>query len=284
MVKSSTGLNLTQLITGSEGVLGVITKVVYRLIPKPAHEMVLSAGFHTLADACKTVIALKQSVVSPASVELICKSAIQLTTAYASASLPSINENIQAQLLVELHEDSEVKMEDSLQQMVALLQQLTPEDILVAQTFHEREHAWKRRKLIGDALIADNDIFYRDIDMSVPVAALFDFITAAERICEQACVKMICFGHALDGNVHMMLLNEKEADAEKKERFENAVSAIYQHGIALGGVISGEHGIGLLQHKFIPLQFSDAHIALMRGIKKLFDPNNILNPGKIFNE
>lgn len=280
VLKNSTGLNLTQLITGSEGVLGVITKVVYRLLPRPAHTITLSAAFHSLAQACNTVVAIRRSGLLPACVELMCRNAVQLATAYATG-LPPANESIEAWLLVELHEDSSLKMEDSLQTMVQLLQQHTQDEVLVAQTHLEREQAWKLRKLVGDALIADTTMFYRDIDMSVPLSALFDFITHAEQACAEAGVRLICFGHAFDGNMHMMLLAEKNANAEKKAAFEKAVCAIYHYGVAVGGAISGEHGIGLLQQQFIPLQFSAPHLALMRGIKKLFDPNGILNPGKV---
>lgn len=284
VTKNATGLNLTQLITGSEGLLGVITKVVYRLLSRPNHQVVLSTSFHTLADACHSILAIKRSGLQPAAVELVCNNALQLTAERLPGERLVVRENIAALLLVELHEHHQQQMDDALQQVVALIQQHTNEEILVAQTAQERAQLFRPRHLIGQALTADPRYYYRDIDMAVPVSSLFEFISRAGEICTEASISHACFGHAADGNVHFMLIHPKEASAAAQQNFEQAVNAIYQYGISLGGSISGEHGIGLLQQSFMPLQFSAPHLALMKGIKALFDPNGILNPGKVFQE
>ena len=276
--KNSTGLNLTSLFVGSEGILGIITKVVYKLLPKPKHSATLLAAFESLEDACNAVIAIKQSNVLPAAVELVCENALHITANYLQKSFPLLTENIKAHLLVELQDKTESALIHSINAVASILEEHTSEDILTASTSLEKEKLWKLRLNIGEALTHDGKM-YRDIDACVPLSVLYDYIREVELICKQYNVSVACFGHALDGNLHTMLMI---GDATDEKDINNAAYEIYSYAIAKGGVISGEHGIGLLQKEFMPMQFSKAYLQLMQNIKHLFDPNGILNPGKIF--
>jgi glycolate oxidase len=279
--KNSTGLNLTQLFVGSEGVLGIITKVVYRLVQKPLRELVLLTAFSELENACAAVSAIKRSGIQPSAVELICKNAIALTAAAVPEQLPFVEDHIEAQLLIELHETSNGRLNEVLDSLVVLLEAYTGEPVLVGEASSEKERLRKLRYSIGGAMTA-NLRKYRDLDMSIPPSLLYNYICQVERICREHQIQLVCFGHALDGNLHTMLLLPKTVSASDSIQLDKAVEAIYRFGIAHGGVISGEHGIGLLQKEFMKLQFSDTHNTLMKGIKSVFDPNGILNPGKIF--
>ena len=136
------------------------------------------------------------------------------------------------------------------------------------------------RASIGDAL-AGKGAVYRDIDMCVPLVGLYQYIMLVEAICDRYEIKFACFGHALDGNLHVMLFCKQHPEPEEELAYNSAIREIYYGGVRLGGVISGEHGIGFLQKEFLPLQCSEPQLSLMKRIKTAFDPNGILNPGKI---
>lgn len=281
VMKNATGLNLTQLFTGSEGTLGIITKVVYRLLPAPLHETSLLAAFNSTEAACSALAAIKQSVVQPAAAELIGRRALEVTAAFLPGPLPLVNDHVQAHVLLHLQENSEAAMWEAIEKTAAILEPYTTEEILTGSSASERERLWQVRFNIGAALTAGNRR-YRDIDIAVPLSGLYDYIQEVEKICAAHQVPVASFGHALDGNLHTMLQLDAQQNAEEDDRVEQAVQAIYAYAIRNGGVISGEHGIGLIQQPLMNLQFTAPHLALMQGIKQLFDPNGILNPGKIF--
>lgn len=281
VLKNATGINLTQLFVGSEGILGIVTKIVYRLIPAPAKEVVMLAAFTNLDNACQAVVAIRQLGFQPAVTELVTAGTLQLTTDILGNSFPLVNAEVEAQLLIELQEQSIAALDDAMEKLAVLLEKYTAEPVLLAETFQEKESLRRLRFSIGQALTANGKTCYRDVDMAVPLSVLPSFIKKAAAVCEEQSVRMICFGHVLDGNLHTMLLTNQDDDALAMEKLEQTAAAIYGFGISVGGTISGEHGIGLLQRKYMPLQFSQTHLNLMKGIKTLFDPNGILNPGKV---
>jgi glycolate oxidase len=278
--KNATGLQLTQLFVGSEGTLGIITKVVYRLIPKPPAEVLLLAGFRQLEDACNAVAAINASALAPSATELICENAIRLTAAWYKDSLPLVNDNTTAHLLIEFQEANADMIDHCLEAISAILQQHHCNDILVATSAHEKEQLGKLRFSIGEAMTSLGAT-YRDVDACIPLGILYDYIQAAAAICHRHHVPMVCFGHALDGNLHTMLLYNAGAGQVAADALNAAADEIYQYVVAHDGVISGEHGIGWLQKKYIPLQFPPARLLLMNSIKAWLDPGNILNPGKM---
>ncbi|WP_226179783.1 FAD-binding oxidoreductase [Hymenobacter lucidus] len=279
--KNATGLNLTPLFVGSEGVLGIITKVVYRLIRRPEHEVTLLAGFETMEAACNAVLAIKQASISPAAVELIGQEALHLTAAYLNRTLPLVKEGIKAHLLIGLQEVTESALLHAMEKTGSVLEKYTTEPILAGTTALEKEQLWKLRFSIGAALSGKGKT-YRDIDISIPLSLLYQYITKVEEIAASYHLAVACFGHALDGNLHTMIMLEQHMGPQAEAKAAEAVKNIYAYAIANGGVISGEHGIGMLQKEFMEVQFSEDHLALSRSIKRLLDPRDILNPGKIF--
>ena len=280
VAKNATGLDLTHLFVGSEGVLGVITKVVYKLLPLPLRDVTVMAAFDSMENACRAVLELKKMPFLPAAVELICADAINLTASYMKERFPMVEEYIVGHLLVELHGFDDDEIDRSVCRVFEILEQYASENILYAVTAEEKRKIWSLRFNIGNAL-TDNGSFYRDIDISIPVSFLYCYVSFLEELRQKENVSIVCFGHALDGNLHTMLQLDSRmtVSAGKIERLNEA---IYRKVIENGGVISGEHGIGMLQKEFMRLQFSLHHLELFRKIKAQFDPNGIMNPGKMF--
>lgn len=281
VAKNATGLNLTGLFTGSEGILGVITKVVYRLLPCPEREVVLLAAFDQEENACSAVLAIRRSGIIPSAVELIWPNAVAFASAWKGGPLLAGQKNARAYLLVELRDNCPAASEHSLGALTELMERYTANDILVGETTAAKEKLWGVRKTVGDALEAA-PYGYRDLDVALPLSGLYPYLRKVEELCRLSSVRSICFGHALDGNVHTMLLADvPTAQGPGGGDWESVLPAIYGYAISCGGVISGEHGIGWLQKDFMKLQFSEASLDLMRRLKAVFDPNHILNPGKV---
>lgn len=277
--KNVTGLNLTQLFVGSEGTLGVITKVVYRLLRKPGHEVSLLAAFENVENACKAVMAIKGSGLTPSAVELVGCKALQITAAFLAEPLPLVKEGVGAHLLVNLQEDTETDLLAAMEKTASVIEKFSIDELLTASTTSEKEKLWKLRYNIGTALTHEGKS-YRDLDSCVPLSQLYGYVERVEEICKDYQIPVACFGHAWDGNLHTMLMLQ-ELPGET-ERLQQAIKEIYAYAIAHGGVISGEHGIGLIQKEFMGMQFTRPHLALLQSIKQLFDPHGILNPGKIY--
>ncbi|MBN9386357.1 MAG: FAD-binding protein [Chitinophagaceae bacterium] len=280
VAKSSTGLNLTPLFVGSEGILGVITKVVLRLLPQYSQETLLLAAFNDLKSACETVLEIKRSGLSPSAVELIDSDAIRLTAAFLNRPLPLVTAETGAHLLVGLQERDADAMRDTLESAALLLAKFTPRDVLVAQTTEEKNKLKELRFSIGNAMTAGGRL-YRDIDACVPVARLYDYAMTVKTICKEAGLNTACFGHALDGNLHTMIVMSNDEEGIDVVVPDDVLCRIYEFAVSIGGVISGEHGVGLLQKKYIRIQYTDEQLRIMARLKDLFDPNGILNPGKV---
>lgn len=280
VTKNSTGLNLTQLFVGSEGILGIITKVVYRLIAKPKHNAMLLAGFRDLKTACEVIAALKKSIHVPSMVEIVDQRAISLASAYLNEPLPLVEPGIRAHLLIGFEEDLSEALDAAMTAIAAVIEAHHPlGDILVASTAAERSLLCKLRHAIGPAMTIEGRK-YRDIDACVPLSKLYEYVMRVNAIAEGYGISLACFGHAMDGNIHTMLIFDKENQITQ-EAVVQCIEEIYRSAVSLGGVLSGEHGIGWLQKDFLRIQFSDTIISLMKAIKKTFDPNGILNPGKV---
>lgn len=272
--KDVSGLNLTRLFCGSEGILGVITKIVYRILPKPPAERMMLTGFRQLQQAFDAIGDIRVSGLNPSAVELIGPQALQLTAAWLEESLPLLQEGIIAHLLVAFEEEGDLTIEKAAE----LLSRHTAEDILVGSTVLEKEKLMKIRSNIGHAMVA-GDRMYRDIDSTVPLSCLRGHLENAATICRRHDLELIWFGHALDGNLHTMILVDRQLP-DARQRLDDAAREIYACAIAAGGVLSGEHGIGSLQREFMEMQFTAVQLELMRRIKRVFDPAGILNPGK----
>jgi glycolate oxidase len=280
--KNATGLNLTQLFVGSEGILGIITKVVYRLLPKPSCDIVLFASFNTLADACNAVKALKQSNVMPAVAELICDDAMKMSMQYDPACFQAINfrEGQQAWLLLELDGMEPYHLEQEALLLESILQPYVSEPVLLGTSHQEKQKLRSVRYNVG-AVLNNGHNHYRDLDVCLPVSALYDFLVKVKTTADKFGIQVVRFGHALDGNMHTMLLFNNYPENHAASIMQEALTEIYSFAIARKGVISGEHGIGLLQREFVHLQYSSVTLQLLKQLKQLMDPHSILNPGKV---
>jgi glycolate oxidase len=282
--KSSTGFDLTHLFVGSEGLLGIITKVVYKLLPKMVADFnaALLCPFASIETACSFLLDLKQLNLSPAAGELIGRNATELT--YKRLKQPGwvLRSDVEAIVIVQLQDSDFQKVETGLQSLMKLLESASP-DVFVGSDLKDISKIWQLRMGIGEALIA-NGRKYRDVDVCIPLMFLNDFIVTTEEICKFHETDLYYFGHGLDGNLHMMLSIEHEFNFASWERIEKAADQIYSYAISKGGVISGEHGIGFIQKKFMHFQFSNDQLITMKNIKKALDPNLIMNPGKYFQD
>ena len=277
--KNSTGLNITQLFVGSEGILGIITKVVFRLISKPLYEFTLMAEFNSLKNLCDSVASISQSNLSPSAIEIVDEFSGNLTSDFlAGKTLPEETKK-NAVLLVNFDGNIQELLDEQLENCYEIIKDTMSGEVLIAKTQMEKEKLWKIRMNIGGAL-TEGDRVYRDIDLAVPVSRLYEFITGVNTISESFQVKIACFGHAGNGNLHTMVSVDNPSGLQKNNVMQ-AIDLIYQTGIEMGGTISGEHGIGILQKKYMPLQFGPAYLDLTKEIKKAFDPRNLINPGKI---
>lgn len=276
--KNSSGPNLTQLFVGSEGMLGVITKVVYRLVSPPPGEILVLAAFQNPADACQAVMDIKRSGLFPSEVELIGRRALHLTARFLGEPMPMVNDSISAHLLVCL--DKRPGDHSLTDLAFHILEKYAGENIFVGDTQSEKDRLRKIRLNIGAAMTGQNRK-YRDIDVCIPLSCLDRYIRKVEDIGEEQEITIACFGHALDGNLHTMLVVDR-VDENGDGKLDRVARSIYEYAATIGGVISGEHGIGLLQKEYLPLQYSRSQLELMNKIKDLFDPAGILNPGKSF--
>lgn len=276
-VKNVVGYDLTQLLVGSEGTLAIITRIVLRLVPLPPVQSTLRATFRDVRDAVAAVDGLLRARVVPATLELIDRDCLEAVARYLGASLAP--EGTGALLLLEVDGVREAVVEES-RRVEDACRAAGATEILRAVTAGEREALWRVRREMSPALktISPAKINH---DLVVPrgrVPELFDLIDRARR---QFRLRIACFGHAGDGNIHVNIMMDG-ADAGEQARAHEAERMLFEGVVALEGAISGEHGIGLAKAKFLPVGLSPATIALMKRVKQAFDPNGILNPGKIF--
>ena len=280
VLKNSTGYNLTQIIIGSEGTLGIITKIVFRLIPLPTKDITMLVPFNSSEKACEAVSAVFMSGIIPSALEFIERDAIEWTIKYTNISV-SILPETKAHLLIEVDGNNMDTLYSDCEKISNIMYKFDSGDILIADSFSEKENLWKLRRSIGEA-VKSNSI-YKEEDTVVPRAELAKLLNGVKEIGNKYGFKSVCYGHAGDGNLHINIIKGDMKNKKWNNELSNAIREIFILTKDLGGTLSGEHGIGLVQKNYMDIVFSDIEISLQKGIKKLFDPNNILNPGKMFN-
>lgn len=279
VLKNATGYDLTRLMVGSEGTLAVITKAVFRLIPKPRVEVLMLVPFNSALQACGAVSAIFKEGITPSAMEFMERDAINWVVSYLNLDV-AIEDDVQAHLLIELDgNDMEVLMAEA-EQVSQVLEEYEAGEILFAETAAEKEKLWLMRRRVAEAVKANS--VYKEEDTVVPRFRLPDLLAAVKRIGEEYGFKSVCYGHAGDGNLHVNIIKGDMDDEQWNTELPHGIRALFEEVVAMGGTISGEHGIGLVQKQYLDIAFSKRQLDLMRSIKASFDPNGILNPGKIF--
>ena len=280
VLKNSTGYNLTQLMIGSEGTLAIVTKIVLKLIPYPKHEMLMLVPFHSLEGASAAVSAIFRAGYTPSSLELTEIEALKITSDSIGNTAIPVDDTIAAHLIIEVDgNNTDVLMQD-MEGIAAALEPFDIGEIFFAEDAQQKAELWKLRMHAAEAVKAVG--YTVEEDTVVPRAALPQLIKGAKALGEEFDFKVVCYGHAGDGNIHVRINKKGFPNSYGHPEMTEVLTALFTLVHQLGGTISGEHGIGLIQKKYLPIVFDEVQLRLMKGIKHVFDPNNILNPGKIF--
>ncbi|MCC6372853.1 MAG: FAD-binding protein [Bacteroidia bacterium] len=279
-LKYSTAYNLTHLMVGSEGTLGIVTKIVFKLIPLPKTDLLMLVPFKSAEDACKAVGDVFRQGITPSAMEFMERDAIDWSIKYSGEVNFVIRPEWQALLLIEVDgNNAEVLMADC-EIIGNVMQQNNCDEILFADSAEQKNALWKIRRKVGEA-VKSNSV-YKEEDTVVPRAELPKLLKGVKEIGTRYGFKSVCYGHAGDGNLHVNIIKGELSDEVWENDLPKGITEIFELCKALGGTISGEHGIGLVQKNYLPIVFPPHQLELMRGIKRVFDPQGILNPGKIF--
>ncbi len=275
-MKGVVGYDLTKLFVGSEGTLGIITRITLRLIPLPEARKTAMVLFRDVEDAASAVSRIISSRIVPSTLELMDNASIQCVEDYLNIGLPR---DAGALLLIEVDGDR-----DALPKYMARIDEITSGlnrlEMKVAENEEETQLLWKARRALSPASYRLNPTKMAE-DITVPRTEIAAFIRESRKIADERRLKIINFGHAGDGNLHTSIMIDEKNEDEKR-RAEEAIEEIFKLTVRLGGTLSGEHGVGLTKAPYIHLELKHEAIQVMKKIKSALDPNNILNPGKIF--
>jgi glycolate oxidase len=278
-LKYSTGYNLTHLMVGSEGTLGIITKIVFRLIPLPKHDLLMLVPFESAEKACEAVGATFRAGITPSAMEFMERDAIDWSIKYAGEVNFTIKPEWQALLLVEVDGNNMDVLFQDCEMISNIMTEHGCDEILMADSAEQKSALWKIRRKVGEA-VKSNSV-YKEEDTVVPRAELPELLKGVKEIGNKYGFKSVCYGHAGDGNLHVNIIKGDLSDAVWETELPKGITEIFELCKNLGGTISGEHGIGLVQKEYLSIVFPPVQLELMRNLKKLFDPNLILNPGKM---
>lgn len=279
-LKNATGYNLTQLMVGSEGTLGIITKIVLKLLPLNRHNILMLVPFFDASQACKAVADIFRAGIVPSALEFMERDAIDWTLKYVDGISIHIKDNVKAHLLIEVDGNHPEVLFSEAEKITEVLENYNIDEILFADTEDQKNALWKMRRAVGEA-VKSNSV-YKEEDTVVPRYELPTLLEGIKSIGEKYGFKSVCYGHAGDGNLHVNIVKGDMTDEAWKTEIPKGITEIFELTVALGGTLSGEHGIGYVQKNYMPIAFNAMQLSLMKGIKELFDPNGILNPGKIF--
>ena len=277
-VKNVTGYDLTKLIVGSEGTLGIITKAVLRLIPKPPASETVMAIFDSLVDAGRAISKILTSGILPSKMELMDQASMTAVENYQPSGLPT---DAEALILIEL-DGHPMAIRDEAEQVFRVCQEIGAREVRIPRSKKEKDDMWKARKLVSPAIVRVKPTKISE-DATVPRSKIPEMCRRLQQIKEKYNIHLVVFGHVGDGNLHPNIIADK-SDKEEMQRVEKAVAEIFQAAVELGGTLSGEHGIGVMKAPFMEMELGAAGLDMMKRIKQSWDPNNIMNPGKIFPE
>lgn len=276
LTKDVAGYDLTRLFVGSEGTLGIITEATLKLIPMPEYKKTMLAQYDSLEAAAQTVSAIIANKIIPATLEFLDKATLQVVEDFAKIGLPT---DVEAVLLIEQDGSPEVVERD-----IAKIEKICKqEQAIKVEVAHSEEHAYELKEARRTALSALARLKPTTIleDATVPRSEIAHMVKAINQIAKKYNVKICTFGHAGDGNLHPTCVTDIR-DEEEMKRVEEAFDEIFEKAISFGGTITGEHGVGEVKAPYLEMKLGKAGIEIMKRIKETFDPNQIMNPGKIF--
>jgi len=278
-IKNVSGYDLMHLLCGSEGTLAVITEITLRLLPKPPLSVDLLIPFPSIADAVRASTAIVQHRIIPATMEFMERKAVLAAEAFLEKKAPF--REAEAHLLVQLDGDDQASLVAEYEKIGKIVSDYNALDVLVAEDRPARDRIWEMRRCMSDALTANSPMRERE-DVVVPRAAIPELFRRLQELSHKHSVEIISYGHIGDGNVHINVMKQEMAVEDWERMLPVLLDGLFRDVVALGGTISGEHGIGYVKKRFLPLAVDPAALAMMKKIKAAFDPDGILNPGKIF--
>jgi glycolate oxidase len=273
--KGVVGYDLTRLLVGSEGTLAVVTKIRLKVLPMPQNVITLLALFKDLEKSGTAVTQVMAKGIIPRTLEFLDREAVRAVENYKPVGLPKDSEAV---LLIELdgHSSAITKEAEQVSELCARL----GGEIIMAENEAAREKIWEARRAVSPALYHLMPTKINE-DIVVPRSMIPRMLLKLRRFSEETGIKIVNFGHAGDGNIHVNLMVDRN-NAEECEKARRLVKEIFAATLELGGTISGEHGVGLTKAEYVGMEISPVELDLMRKIKAVFDPKNLLNPGKIF--
>ena len=280
VLKNATGYNLTQLIVGSEGTLGIVTKIVLRLIPLPQYDLLMLVPFNAAENACAAVSAIFRAGYTPSAMEFMERDALDWVSQFLDSSSVTIGDDVQAHLLIEVDGNNTDVLMQEMEGISNIVQEFDCGEILFADDTQQKAELWKMRRRVAEAVKSHS--IYKEEDTVVPRAELPALLKGVKSIGKKYGFHSVCYGHAGDGNLHVNIIKGSLTDEEWNGSLKEGIKEIFVLTKELGGTLSGEHGIGLVQKEYMDIMFDKTQMRLMKEIKKIFDPNNILNAGKIF--
>ncbi len=280
-LKNSTGYNLTQLMIGSEGTLGIVTKIIVRLIPLPKHNLLMLVPFRNTEEACMAVSEVFRAGYTPSALEFMERDALDWVSKYVQSSVVKIEDDVQAHLLIEVDGNNVDVLMGEMEAISEVVSKFDIGEILFAETAAQKAELWQLRRKINEAVTSH--AISKEQDTVVQRAELPKLVKGVKDIGKRYGFASVCYGHAGDGNLHIrMIKGDMADDLWNGPHIKSAIAEMFVLCKQLGGTISGEHGIGLVQKEYMGLVMGEKEIELQKAIKKLFDPNMILNPGKMF--
>jgi glycolate oxidase len=279
-LKNSTGYNLTQLIVGSEGTLGIVTKIVLRLIPLPRLDLLMLVPFRNLEEAGEAVSAIFRAGFTPSALELMEINALNIVSRMVDSHVVPVTEDTAAHLIIEVDGNDPDTLMKEMEAIGELLSRYDIGEIYFADDAQQKEELWKLRRRVAEAVKAIG--YTIEEDTVVPRAELPALIRGVKELAVKHQFDVVCYGHAGDGNLHVRIRKEGIPNSHGHPWMTPVLRELFELVHGLGGTISGEHGIGLIQKPYLDIVFNETQFRIMREIKNAFDPHGILNPGKIF--
>lgn len=279
VLKNSTGYNLTQLMIGSEGTLGLVTRIVLKLLPHPKFDLLMLVPFADLEKAGAAVSAIFRAGFTPSAMELVEIDALKIVSSFVDSTAVPVSDDIAAHLIIEVDGNHMETLMAEMEAISVVLAQYDCGEVFFADDAQQKAELWKLRRRVAEAVKLAG--FSIEEDTVVPRAELPALIRGVKELGKKFNFLAVCYGHAGDGNLHIRIKKEGSLYSLNNPDIIPALKALFELVKSLGGTISGEHGIGLIQKEYMDIVFDKANLRIMRDIKKIFDPNNILNSGKI---